>query len=300
MKLRVSLVIPTYNRHNVLSILLDEINTIEFNGVEKNKFNICILDQSTVNFEYDYNNFKYEVIYKRLDLPSLPNARNWAIKHLKSDILIFIDDDVKLNEEFLLNHIKPFENHQHIGAIAGKIIEKDNRKPGIKFHSKTSKRMYGISLFGIYYQNRGGDIGSNVLGFPGGNFSLRREAIQSVGFFDLKYGGNAQLEETDYAYRLRNKGYGIFFSPKAELIHFGISNGGVRQKNDISKRYWRLHNTTYFTLKNRPLILFPIYLISAFFISIIIAYKTTGFSIRGLTLFTGIIDGIKSYQERTN
>lgn len=297
MSLSVNLVIPTYKRHKVLRDLLNHINDTHFNDVDKYDFSIWVLDQSPEEFEYDNSAYRYKFNYTRLDIPGLPNARNWALQNLNSDILIFIDDDVELDEAFIKNHVEPYETNREIGAIAGKIIEDDNTKQGINYSKRATSKLYGINILGIYYQNRGGDKKVHALGFPGGNFSLSRSAIESVGLFDIDFGGNAQLEETDYAYRLRKKGYQILFNPGAKLIHFAISSGGVRLKNGIKKNYWRLHNTTYFTLKNRTLILFPIYFVSAILISFIMAFKTSDFSKNWKVIKDGIFDGIKTYRQ---
>lgn len=290
----VSLVIPTYKRHKVLKDLLDHINSTYFDDLSESCFSIWVLDQSPETFKYENSDFRYKLNHIKLDIPGLPNARNWALRNIGSDILIFIDDDVELSRELIKSHVAPFKN-KDVGAVAGKIIEKNTDKKGIKYSGSSTSKMYGINIFGLYYQNRGGDKEVYTLGFPGGNFSLRRTAINKVGLFDIKFGGNAQLEETDYAYRLRNAGYKIQFNPKAELLHFAILSGGVRQGDMTKKSYWRIHNTTYFTLKNRSIILFPVFIVSALLMSIIMASKNQEPLKAWKIISSGLVDGVKSY-----
>lgn len=257
----VSLIIPTLNRGEVLLNLLDNINGL--NSSKNNRFGleVIIVDQSDIKFTDVYqlnSNYWFSIKYVHIVKKSLPNARNIALSNAKGDIYIFIDDDVILHEHFLEEHVCQFENAK-VGAVAGKVIEDDFIK---SVNTDTPSTMYGINNFGKYYPLRGGNTKNFVYGFPGGNFSIRKAIYEEVGSFDFRYAGTSQLEETDYAYRLRKHGYVIMFNPGAVLTHLRVPAGGCRVSSLYEKRFWRFHNSTLFFLKHKNAIYFPLMALS--------------------------------------
>ena len=103
------------------------------------------------------------------------------------------------------------------------------------------------------------------------------------------------MEETDFAYIIRRKGCKLVFSPYAELIHLRVSIGGCRTISELSKWYWRFHNTTLFMLKNKSLITFPFFLISFTLIGLWLVRKTTPFLRNYLHLLRGISVGFTTF-----
>jgi GT2 family glycosyltransferase len=256
-KLTVSLIIPTLNRGAVLLELLENISSLGSVRNLKFQLQIVIVDQSDIKFidEYQLPDYCYfEITYVYLVRKSLPNARNVAMLHSKGEICIFIDDDVHLHEGFFEGHVSQFEDRK-VGAVAGKVIEDDFIK---SIRSSTPATMYGINNLGQYYPLRGGSTLNYVLGFPGGNFSIKKSIYKEIGFFDLGYTGTSQLEETDYAYRIRKSGYLIVFNPKAVLTHLRVPAGGCRVSSLYEKRFWRFHNSMLFFLKHKSVIFLPI------------------------------------------
>lgn len=294
--MKVSIIIPTYKRDEVVNNLLARIDQLQFKNVDKKDIQVIIVDQyNKTNIYRELKGCSLKFIYS--ELPNLPNARNIGIRNCSkdTDILIFLDDDIEIDENFVDAHLKEY-NDPSIGAVAGKVIERGSEDlVSIKnITGNTPKNMYGINFLGIYYPNRGGDTKEYVLSFPGGNFSIRRDIAEKIGFFDVRFQGSFQLEETDYAYRIRKAGYKIIFSPEASLIHLRIVTGGCRTDSFLTKHYWRVHNTALFMLKHKlitaPLffLIFPVMLIK-----IMVKFKY-GFA-KGLYIYKGMFAGIKSF-----
>lgn len=259
-KTPVSLIIPTLNRGSILIDLLENINNLKGIWDESLILDVVIVDQSDVKFTESYKipSYKFNISYVHIEKKSLPNARNIAMSIARGEICIFIDDDVVLHENFIEEHICRFED-KRIGAVAGKVIE-DNFIKSIS--SDTPATMYGINNFGKYYPLRGGSTENFVYGFPGGNFSIRKSLYDQIGAFDLRYSGTSQLEETDYAYRIRKNGFLILFNPNAVLTHLRVPSGGCRVPSLFEKRFWRFHNSTLFFLKHKSLAYMPLMIIS--------------------------------------
>jgi GT2 family glycosyltransferase len=233
----VSVIVPTLNREKFLIDTLNDLLTQNYDNYE-----IIVVDQSNeLNQkvkEFVINNRDRINYYYNVGFKGLPSARNFGLQHSKGDILIFIDDDVKIENDFITNHIKTYYEYD-IGAVAGGIDEAhrgiDKREPVGFFNYWTATPKRGFA-------SQNPQFVSHV---PGGNFSVKREAIESIKGFDehLNFGA-ALYEETDFSLRLKKKGFKIFFNPQARLLHLAASTGGCRVY-DVEK-YMRglAHNRT--------------------------------------------------------
>ena len=92
----ISVIIPTYQREAVLQATIEDVLQQEYP-----RFEIIVIDQTQTHQpateSYLENSAKTNKIrWFRVDWASLPGARNYAVRRAEGDILIFIDDDVKL------------------------------------------------------------------------------------------------------------------------------------------------------------------------------------------------------------
>ncbi|KAA3632549.1 MAG: glycosyltransferase family 2 protein, partial [Calditrichaeota bacterium] len=101
--LKASLIICTYNREELF------VETVQ-HALKQNypDLEIIIVDQTkehtkaTTKF---LDSVKDKINYIFSEAPSITKARNIGIKNASGDILIFIDDDTKFDENFVSNHI---------------------------------------------------------------------------------------------------------------------------------------------------------------------------------------------------
>ena len=123
----ISIIIPTYNRSNLLKITLDSLINQNY---PKENFEIIISNNnSTDNTEDIIANFKqlhinYNVIYYFEINQGVHYARNNAAKISKGDYLYFTDDDMILNENALLELIHLFNIDKNIASATGLILPK--------------------------------------------------------------------------------------------------------------------------------------------------------------------------------
>jgi glycosyltransferase involved in cell wall biosynthesis len=111
---KISFIIPTVNRVEDLRSTLDSFLEL---SVFPNE--ILIVDQSdTDDTKQLYAHAKYKVLHIRYfhtAVKSSALARNIAIDNLSvdSNIVVFLDDDVTLNADFLEKITVFFQNHSH-------------------------------------------------------------------------------------------------------------------------------------------------------------------------------------------
>ena len=119
---QVSLIIPTYNRQEIVFQTLQYIKQQSISG-----FEVVLVDQTASidsNLKYFKNRiFKYK--YIKITEPGLPNARNVGAENAKGDILVFIDDDSIPDSDLIQSYMKLFNDYEKDKfCIGGRIIEK--------------------------------------------------------------------------------------------------------------------------------------------------------------------------------
>ena len=97
----VSIIIPTFNRYNVLASLLADLEKQNYSN-----FEVLIIDQSWDFNEEFYKRYKYKINIIRQKTPALWRARNKGIETANSDLLLFLDDDSRLRPDWIFEHLK--------------------------------------------------------------------------------------------------------------------------------------------------------------------------------------------------
>lgn len=283
----VSIVIPTLNRPRIL------INTVGYLLKQTYRnYEIIIVDQSdscnagkTKNELKDVNKIKYLHIEEK----GLPNARNVGIKESEADIIVFLDDDVISDNNLILYHVQGYNNSQ-VGCVGGRVIDETN-------DIKNTDTIGGkVCLSGWMLVNW--DIESNhyIYSACGCNMSFSREAIKRTGFFDVRFEGSSQFEETDYCYRLRKLGYKILFEPRASVRHLRVPTDGCRMKEPFQAEYYRFHNTILFYCKNMNTIFLPYVILIHFLVAIKKVLIPSSSIKEFIKVLKGMVDGYNSYR----
>ncbi|BBM69332.1 glycosyltransferase family 2 protein [Rhodothermus marinus] len=248
----VSVVIPTYRRTDTL---FDTINMVLKNNYEN--FEVIVVDQTEEHPERIISHLgrlKYDRRFKyiKISIPNLPLARNVGLRYAKGDVIIYIDDDVELGEDFIAAHVRRYEDPQ-VGAVAGRIVDINSPLANESDeHLKNRPRPGRIKSDGhlITRFNQVGYYGEVEWG-QGCNMSFRRVALEEVGGFDERFTHTAICEEVDVFCRIRKKGWKAVFEPDAQVTHLVNNTGGCRSQREIRDRLLsHYRNRTLFLLKN--------------------------------------------------
>ena len=120
----VSVVIPTYGREDALHDTIKDCLELDYPG-----FEVIVVDQKpshqpALQAWMDQLAADGKIQLHSLDWASLPGARNYAVRRAKGDILIFIDDDVRLEKNYIQTHAKVFLERPEVGAVAGRVFDR--------------------------------------------------------------------------------------------------------------------------------------------------------------------------------
>ncbi len=142
-------------------------------------------------------------------------ARNRALAEAQGEIIVYGDDDILMEPDWLQELMQPFANDptRRIGAVAGEVepIFPDGCPAWVRgFHG---------------LQNLRADPGPTAdRAVPmSANLAFRRDALRATGGWDINLGRKGGRvfggEENGPIRRLRRAGYEVWFAPKAKVLH---------------------------------------------------------------------------------
>mgnify|MGYP001029467627 CR=1 FL=1 len=254
----ISVIIPTYAREAALRTTLAEIVEQDYPHYE-----VLVVDQTAKHeseTEADLERLAAaeKIRWFRLDWASLPGARNYGVRRAEGEIIVFIDDDVRLQPGYLKAHARNFIDRPEIGAVAGRVLDPtiaDGMPEEMAIEFLPPEAMDpGIAWY--YIDLVHAVKPQQVLTARGCNMSFRRDIFDKFGvWFDERFRGSAVREESDFCLRIRQTGYKIWFDPEAVLVHVGEPTGGCHDVSTRSLQYQitHYHNHFWMAFKNLTL-----------------------------------------------
>jgi GT2 family glycosyltransferase len=233
----ISIIIPTYKRHALLEKALEAIRGNYPAGAE-----IIVVDQSPDNrmqsgrFLGMFPFIKYICIPE----PSLPGARNAGIMNSAGKILLFFDDDAVIEPRCIYEHLALHER-SGINVVAGRVRQMNDASWSPIGVVATVNNATGETAgnFDLDYEGY-------VLYATGGHLSVKRSVFYTTGLFNTRFIGNALFEDIDFSFRVRSRGFGIWYSPRPIIYHYPCDEGGCHSHGHHQYLMDRLHNHALF------------------------------------------------------
>ncbi|HET9334700.1 MAG TPA: glycosyltransferase family 2 protein [Gemmatimonadota bacterium] len=206
-----SVVIPTYGRDDVLVETVNRVLALDPPPAE-----LLVVDQTRrhsddVERELMRLSASGAIAWIRLPAPSIPRAMNVGLLRARSEIVLFLDDDVIPEPGLIAAHL---EAHRESGAavVAGQVLQpgeepKSGSDGPFRFHS--SERQWVTEVMGC-------------------NFSIRHELALGIGGMDENFVRAAYGFEAELCQRARAGGADILFEPRASIRHLRTPSGGTR------------------------------------------------------------------------
>ncbi len=215
----VSIIIPTYNRKNILKKCL---NALFAQVLSKEQYEIIIVDDGSTD---GTNNMINEEIQKNSDIriryfkqenKGPASARNLGINNSIGDIILFIGDDIIATPKLLNQHIVfHYKYPQNNIAILGYVTW----SPEIKITPFMFWLEHGGPQFSYYKFIHEEEVEN----FWTCNISLKRSFLIKNGYFDEDF-PYAAHEDTELGYRLQKKGLQIIYNKNAIAYHYHSTN----------------------------------------------------------------------------
>lgn len=223
MKIKLSVIIPTYNRSEYLN---KSIPTLINQSLSKSKYEIIIIDNNSsddtkIVVEQLLKNTKYNWRYVFEPHPGLHNGRNRGFLEAMGKIVVFGDDDIEADRDWLKNIFDEFETNNKAGVVGGKIIPIWSKSPP-KWIELFEKKGCCAPLSYLDYGKKRKVLDNRYL--YGCNIAFRKDlAIQAGGsrpdmptYKLRKYIGSGETGLTKAIKKLK---YQVVYLPKAFVYH---------------------------------------------------------------------------------
>ena len=224
--MEISIIIPTKDREKDLFECIESLIRQTVKPKE-----VLIIDDGqmsettklkTVN---SFLNINIPFRYIKKIKPGLSNSKNLGAKEAIGDIVLFLDDDVVLDDGYIENLLRAWQkkwNDKKLAGIGGLI--KNSRKISFleniynKLFFLYSKRPWVILPWGYqtWHFNFRDDV--TVDWILGCDSSFRKEIFNDYKFRNFQSDRTAS-EDLELCWQLKNKGYYFIITPFAKLIH---------------------------------------------------------------------------------
>lgn len=209
-RLLISIILSTHNRASALRQTLDELTKVRVCTDWQTE--LILVDNASsdhtaaVMRSVKFQNMKARYLYEPRKGKS--NALNTALRHAKGEILLFIDDDVSIAEDWLEKMIKVFVQDR-ADAVVGRIVLADHlARPWL---SRIQKRFLAAPE----------DPSEETLELIGANMGFRRLVLKKVPAFDPELGPGAIGfgEESLFSKQLVEAGFKLKCARDATVVH---------------------------------------------------------------------------------
>jgi glycosyltransferase involved in cell wall biosynthesis len=227
--MRVSVVIPTFNRAGLLRKTVPALASQKTTG--DMSYEVIFVsngssDDSDAILKEAVARFPEKLRYFYIDPTGGPSApRNVGIRAASGDVVIILDDDVLPDPDLVLRHAEFHKTHPepHQAAIGELYIPEHLRHdPMAQFHGFPYDEVRRLSRL-------------TYLHFWSCNVSVKRQFMLDAGMFDESF---LYYEDMLCGYRLANKGMQLHFLPSARGQHLHqLKPSGVAAKGLFTGRW---------------------------------------------------------------
>ena len=232
--MKASIIIPTYNRSDVI---IRSLETWTTQTLCSDDFEVIVVDNnSTDNSATQINDFiknRSNFHYLKELKPGSTNARHAGAKLAQSEVLIFADDDGLFNESCIEEIVNVYQQNTEVAAVAGKIdIAWDKIPPEwiAPYEFMLGKLNYGNEVL----------VGTDLY-LNGGLFSIKKSVFEELGGFNPDLVGDYLVGDGDtgLVIKLQQQKRLIGWTPYATMQHlqFVDRQGTVK---DMGRRFYNV------------------------------------------------------------
>lgn len=243
-KPEVSIVIPVYNawKMNVRCInsIIENTTDISYELIVADD---CSTD-NTSNISQHYPNIIH--IRNEKNLGFVLNCNN-AASHARGKYIHFLNNDTEVKPGWLSSLAILMNKDELIGMTGSKLVYPDGRlqEAGGIIWNDASGWNFGN---GQNPEMPEFNYVKEVDYISGASIMVRADLWKELGGFDTSY-SPAYCEDSDLAFRLREKGFKVIYQPLSVVVHYeGYSHGTDTMKSEISsiKEYQRINNKKFY------------------------------------------------------
>jgi len=210
----VSLVIPTMKRQNYTQLLLEDHKTQTY------PISQAVIVDATPEGERDFNyyqqkDFDFKIDVKWQTTKGSCRARNEAIELCTGDYIIFADDDIRIQPNFVENHIRLLQTYKAQACNGLDIMAENVHQDLTDLENRLSK-----------IDDKRWHVGATAA-FSNANSCVKREWVNKTIGNDVNFDGGYG-EDSDYCLTLIKNGAIVLHNPFSANLHLKPPMGGYR------------------------------------------------------------------------
>ncbi|MBW2039663.1 MAG: glycosyltransferase family 2 protein [Deltaproteobacteria bacterium] len=225
---------------NTKGLTLEALRSI-FNTVNGYEFEVVVVDNGSEDGspEAIREVFPQAQLILNSENYGFARATNQALAKTAGRYVFLLNSDARLKEGAVQAMVTFMEDNPDVGIAGGQLVNADGSRQNsiASFPSLATellnKRLLR-TLFPRRYPGKERDYPSpiDVDSLVGACIIVRRKAIEEVGGLDEGY--FFFMEETDWCFRMRDKGWRVCFVPQAQILHLqGVSAAMVKTEAKI-------------------------------------------------------------------
>lgn len=248
MKIKASVIIPTWNGKDLLRICLPSLNSQTFK-----EFEVLVVDNGSTDgtkefIRENFPAFRLIELNKNLGFAA---AVNRGIKESKGEYVILLNNDTEADKKCVEALVNAAGEHPEVGFVASKILN---------FYKRNIIDNAGDYIDGGGHPNTRGSGKKDTEEFnkpeyifmaTGGGSLFRKSIFKSIGLFDEEY--FVYMEDVDFCLRAQLQGIKGWYEPKARIYHIRMATSS---RNMDFFQYLTFRNMTINIIKNFPFAVF--------------------------------------------
>src|SRR4030042_5309747 len=211
----VSIIILNHNGESFLSNCLDSLIKLDYS---KDKYEIIVVDNDSKDgsVELIEKNYRDVRLIKNSLNMGFGRANNLAVKEVSSEYIAFLNNDMRVEKDWLSRLVHSIDADNKIVCAGAKILNWDGTLidfagGNINFMGAGVQKAYNKPVGEICLKR------SYIPFACGGSMLISREVFLEVGGFDEDY--TFYNEDTDLGWRLWLYGYKVILEPEAVVYH---------------------------------------------------------------------------------
>ena len=239
---KISIIIVNYNSKDLLKQCLRNLDDIYPNH------EIIVVDNASTDGSAAVvaQEFRHVILCENKENLGLSKAHNQAYSYASGEFLLYLGTDAFPTKETLIGLMDYMLIHPEVGVVTPKLVMRDGKVDmdahrgfptpwsSLCHFAGLGKLFPHSNLFNYYFLGGADMSHPHEIDLCISHFMLvRREVLYDIGAWDEDF--FVFGEDVDFCYRVKQKGWKIFYLPNLSATHYKGSSVGIRnQTADIS------------------------------------------------------------------
>ncbi len=241
----VSVVISTYNRCDQLPGALESLLGQQTGGAG---YEVIAVDNNSTDrtrqvIESFVSHGHPNLIYVFEGRQGLAHGRNSGVRRARAEIVVFTDDDVRVERDWVANIKRAFDEHPEVGCVGGKILPRWPAPPPAWL---TREHWVGPLALQDYGEEPLYVNAQRLLSLAGANLSFRRKVLEQIGLFSPDFSTGGDKSDTELLMRYWLNGGQSLYDPSvlvtAEVQDERLTKAYHRRWYTVNGRFNALMN----------------------------------------------------------